>query len=71
MATEINAYDQTLCTVAATLTAASLGIGGDKTRTDRSPGTGRYWLSWRTAGEFKEVWRRIQRGAGSCLHLAM
>jgi hypothetical protein len=31
MATEINAYDQTLCTVAATLTAASLGTGGDTT----------------------------------------
>ena len=31
MATELNAYDQTLCTVAAALTAASLGTAGGTT----------------------------------------
>jgi hypothetical protein len=31
MATEINSYDQTLCTVAATLMAASFGMAGGAT----------------------------------------
>jgi hypothetical protein len=66
MATEINAYDQTLCTVAATLTAASFGMAGGATAEQTVLRCREVLAELANGGESREAVCRTRRGVGSC-----